>query len=169
MISLRVSRRGITSHDSGPVRFSRFGSTSRGSCLARFARLSRKVFKSIFDRRSIDFQLTSDTCSILRPATTRDGSLRPETTRYDRRRFACGSHGSVSRVTVRMVLTVRFHKSRFALFSWFSLGFLLPQRFWRFGGFVVGLVRGSLQAGSDLKQNINHYTLMFKQNLSPPL
>ena len=106
LISLRVSRRGITSHDSGPVRFSRFGSTSRGSCLARFARFSRKS--------SIDFKLTSDTCSILRPATTRDGSLRPETTRYDRRCCACGSHSSVSRATVRMLLTVRLHKSRFA-------------------------------------------------------
>ena len=87
-----------------------------------------KVFKSMFDRRSIDFKFTSDTCSILRPATTRDGSLRPETTRYDRRRFVCGSHGSVSQVTVRMVsramvrivLTVRCHKSRFAWFSRFG-------------------------------------------------
>ena len=36
-----------------------------------------------------------------------------ETTRYDRRRFPCVSHGSVSRVTVRMVLTARFHEPRF--------------------------------------------------------
>ena len=36
-----------------------------------------------------------------------------ETTRYDRRRFPCGSHGSVSRVTVRMVLTARVHEPRF--------------------------------------------------------
>ena len=36
-----------------------------------------------------------------------------ETTRYDRRRFPCGSHGSVSRVTVRMVPTARFHEPRF--------------------------------------------------------
>ena len=35
-----------------------------------------------------------------------------ETTRYDRRRFPCGSHGSVSRVTVRMVPTARFHERR---------------------------------------------------------
>ena len=91
LISLRVSHRGSTSHDSGSVRFSRLGSTSRGSCLARFARFARKDFKSMFDRCSIGFKLASDTCSILRPATTRDGSLRPETT---------GSHGSI--------LTVRF-------------------------------------------------------------
>ena len=79
-----------------------------------------KVFKSLFDRRSIDLKFTSDTCSILRPATTRDGSLRPEPTRYDRRRFVCGSHGSVSRVTIRMVLTAWFHERRFALFSLFG-------------------------------------------------
>ena len=50
---------------------------------------------------------------------TRAGPILPATIRYDPH-GSHGSNGEVSLVKVRMVLTVRFHKSRFALFSRFG-------------------------------------------------
>ena len=166
MISLRVSHRGITSHDSGSVRFSRFGSTSRGSCLARFARFSRKS--------SIDFKFTSDThvryCDPQRPATapydprrpvtTGDGSYVVLTVRFHESRFAWFSRFGFTRVTVRMVLTVRFHEPRFAWLSRF--GFTSHGSHGSHGSVSRATVRFH-------EQNLNHYTSMFKQKLSPPL
>ena len=57
--------------------------------------------------------------SYLGTILTRSGPILPATIRYDRHGSHC-SNCSVSLVTVRMFLTVRFHKSRFALFSRFG-------------------------------------------------